>query len=769
MKRIGKIGIAGAAAAAAALYVAPAFFPLPEKLTAPLRPGLEFVDRQGRPLRQLLAGDLRLDEPAAFAEIPEHLIHATLAAEDQRFFSHNGIDFLGVARAIRDGLLRGRVVSGASTITQQLIKITSPPRRRGLEAKVIEVFSARKLEMHWTKQRILAAYLNRLPYGNQFTGCRAAARGYFGKPLADLSVAEAAFLAGLPNKPSRLNPYRRFDAAKKRQLWVLERMRAEGWIDEKECEAARNESLRIAPEGDLAFGAPHFVELLLQQETGRGLPEAGKVRTSLDLDLQRFVESAIDSGLQALDQRVGRRLSAQSAAVVIENATGAVRALAGSRDFFDSESGQVNGAWALRSPGSTLKPFTYLLALERGYTAATVLADLPVEYITPGGAYQPVNYDRGFRGPVPLREALACSLNVPAVRVLDDLGGAAPLHRLLTSDLGLTGLDPEPGKYGLGLTLGNAEVRLLELANAYACLARLGRFRPFRLTEEETQQGQVRESTLFDEDACWILADILSDNRARSAAFGLHSSLRFPWPVACKTGTSTDYRDNWTIGFTPEYTVGVWVGQFDNQPLQNVSGVNGAGLIFHAVMEELFRDSAPGWYPRPESVVRAEVDSLTGKRLTDDLPVRPGQSRTEWFRRGRLPSPAQPSDYDSDGRTLLPPSYGAWFASGSNSLGKVASVRKPGKGIAAVPLHIVSPMSGTVAYLDPDLPDGGRRFPLEIEGGAGESIEWSSETLSIEKTREQSWLILRPGRHRVTAADPETGRTAETEITVESL
>ncbi|MCB1079550.1 MAG: transglycosylase domain-containing protein, partial [Verrucomicrobiae bacterium] len=467
------------------------------------------------------------------------------------------------------------------------VKISSPPRSRNLRTKLVEMMTARKLEMSWDKDAILTAYLNRLPYGNQLTGCRAAARGYFGKPLGDLSVAESAFLAGLPNKPTRFNPYRNFDGARERQQYILGRLREEQWISDAQCSAAKTEALRLTESGPVGeFEAPHFIELVRMAEEDGGELSA---RTTLDLELQHFVEGEIEIQLRALDQLIGGRLSTQAGVVVIENATGEVLALAGSRDFFGSPGGQINGAWTPRSPGSALKPFTYLLALEQGKTAATVLPDVPVEFPTPTGAYRPVNYDRRFRGPVTVRRALANSLNVPAVRMLDAIGGPERLHSTLTKQLGFTGLDPDPNRYGLGLTLGTAEVRLIELTNAYACLARLGEYRPYRLT----QQGRIADSTLFDRDACWLIADILSDNLARAEAFGLNSPLRFPFRVAAKTGTSTDYRDNWTVGFTPEYTVGVWVGHFGNTPLQDVSGVSGAGPIFHAVMTELHRHVEP--------------------------------------------------------------------------------------------------------------------------------------------------------------------------------
>lgn len=757
----------GTLAFALAWWVIPACLPLPEKLGSPLSMGLRFTDRNGLPLRQLLAEDLRVDQPAKIDELPEHIVQATLAAEDQRFWSHGGLDVLALARSTRDAVMAGRIRSGASTISQQLIKISSPPRRRDFSAKVSEAFGARTLEMEWTKAEILEAYLNRLPYGNLHTGIRTAARGYFDKPLGDLSVAEAALLAGLPNNPTRLNPYRNPEGARKRQRVVLRRMREAGFITEQEHELALAEPLRYAPRGaSAAFRAPHVVDLMLTRPGGdAATPTAGPVRTTIDLDLQEQVEHLLQNLLASVETRSGKVSSgsAQGAVVVIENATGEVRALAGSRSYFESQGGQINGAWAARSAGSTLKPFTYLLALERGRSPATILDDLPVEYITPSGSYRPVNYNRQCRGPVTLRKALANSLNIPAVRVLDSLGGPAVLNGTLR-DLGFTSLDADASRYGLGLTLGNAEVRLLELTNAYSCLARLGEYRPWRLRADGDPVPPVRR---FSRESCYLIADILSDDDARADAFGYHSTLRLPFRAAAKTGTSTDYRDNWTVGFTPLYTVGVWVGHFDNTPMQNVSGVSGAGPVFHAVMLHLHRTAAPGWYARPGTLVEAPVDLLNGLRPPADGPL-PRRVHPEWFRAGTVPAEAPADAYDAEGRTLLPPHYAQWLRTEGTALANEAAART----ILSSPstaLRIISPTPGATAYLDPDLPGGGSRFPLRVEGGHDEPLEWSSETLDIEERNGQPMLVLRPGTHRVKVKDPKTGRQAFSELKVESL
>ncbi len=777
--------LVGGAGYLVAMHLAPRFFPLPEELEKRPPTGLLFVDREGRPVRRFLDGELRADEPAAFAEFPEKLVLATLAAEDSRFFSHRGVDFPGIARAVRDAALRRKIVSGASTITQQTVKLHSPARRRDFRTKLIEAFTARHLEMTLDKEAILAAYLNRLPYGNQFTGARAAARGYFGKPLADLSLAEAALLAGLPNKPTRLNPWRNLDGARWRQLWILGRMKELGYIDETQFAAALVEEPKLLPGHARTFHAPHFTELVLAQE-----PEAvaaaqrigTTLRTTLDLNLQQAVEGIVATELARLAHQAGEGNDLQAAAVVIENAGGEILALSGSRSFFGSAAGQVNGAWRPRSAGSTLKPFTYLLALQRGTTAATVLADTPIEYITPTGAYQPVNFDRRFQGPVSVRHALANSLNVPAVKLLDEIGGPTRLHDCLAKDLRFTSLAPAATEYGLGLTLGNAEVRLLELANGYATLARLGQWRPVRFlrdgekseirnpkSEPDRVGSATKEGQVFEAEAAWLIADILSDERARALSFGLNSPLNLPFRVAAKTGTSTDFRDSWTVGYTPDYTVGVWVGRFDNRPLKRVSGAMGAAPIFHQVMVRLHRGREPRWYERPANAVEAVVDRLSGKRPPEGLALPESRTRKEWFVRGRLPETAKANDYDAAGRTRLPLDYANWWRAESNPLKNDAFLEAVAETVAPPPFRIVSPLEGTVAFIDPDLPASGSRFPLRIAGSGGEEIEWSSESLAVEVIDGESWLVLKPGEHEVTAMDRKSGRAVKSRLKVEAL
>lgn len=737
-----------------AWFALPWCFPWPEELNAPPAPAAAFTAHDGTPLRRLLDGDRRAGEALTLAEIPEALVLATLAAEDQRFRAHGGVDWLAAARAVKDSLRAGRSVSGASTVTQQLVKIVQP-RPRTPWTKVTEIMTARRIEMTWSKDEILAAYLNRLNYGSFAAGCGEAARTFFDKPLQDCSLAECAFLAGLPQAPGRLSPWRNLDGAKKRQEWVLGRMKALDWITADEHDRAAAEPLRLARKSS-AFRAPHLVDMILAAQA-EDSPPGASVRTTLDLAVQDQCERAVRDRLS----RLAEHNVQHAAVVVLENATGQVLALVGSPDYTSARGGQVNGATARRSPGSALKPFTYLLAFQNGQSPAEIVDDLPVEFMTPTGVYRPENYNRRAAGPVSLRAALANSLNLSAVRTLQKHGGPAALMESLQS-CRVSTLTRRPDEYGLGLTIGGGEVTLLELTAAYACLARMGTHRAPVLLAEATAVPEVR---VFDPAACWLLADVLADNDARTRNFGMESALRLPFPVAVKTGTSTDYRDNWTVGYNARFTVGVWVGNFDNSPMRGVSGVSGAAPIFRDIFTWLDARHPVAWFERPAEVVEMEVDPLTGmprpQRLAGRRPV-----VVEKFLRSHAPAAdAGESAYDADGRVLLPRSYAAWLAGPDNWLGAqaVASANE-----AVTEFRILAPLNGATVLLDPDLPDDGRRLVLRTTAPAAD-VEWSCPTLKIESTARGALAVLEPGGHTLTARSTITGETQQASINVRRL
>lgn len=736
---------------AVAYFGLPRLVPLPKGLSEAWETGQIVTDRDGRPLRVPLHEGKYRTEYLQLGDMPESLILSTLAAEDRRFWTHGGLDFWAIARAARDGLGSRRVVSGASTITQQLIKISSTPSRRSPWTKIHEALAARRLEMTWPKKRILEEYLNRLDYGNNCRGVGAATRYYFQKPPMDLSLSECALLAGLPQAPSRLNPLRHPQAAKSRRDWVLGRI--------AQCHASRDQEARRAKEEALVtrtlnqpFGAPHAVDLAIQLADD----EAGSIETTIDGKLQAGVENALAAELARLEEAHVKN----GAAVVLDNATGEVLALSGSGDFFSLEGGQINGALRPRSAGSTLKPFTYALALERGKHAAMILADVPTRYLGPTGLLDAANFDRRFRGPVSFREALANSLNIPALRLLNDIGGPALLYQRLRS-LGLSSLNQPSDRYGLGLTIGNAEVRPLELCNAYACLARQGNYLSWKLLKKTPPlNGQA----LFSKEVAWLISDILSDNSARSGSFGMDSALRLPFPCACKTGTSTDFRDNWCLGYTPEFTVGVWMGNFDGTPMRGVSGGKGAALVFHEVMKLLAEKRPPSWYPRPEGLREYLVDRRTGALPSPGQTISPAFSRKEFFLASTPPSQCPAHAFDEQGRVLLPEAiYGEWWRDSSGTWSHLYGFEQP-RVLAPEAPKFISPIPNATYLLDPELAGGGRT--LGLDSSIGEAASWTCPSLRIDPKK--SSLELAPGRHEIILTDARTGAAASAWITVEA-
>ncbi len=722
--------------------------PMPAELEAGYVGSVEFLDREGRPLRLMLAEERRYAQHCSLAEVSPLLIAATLSAEDQRFRQHSGVDPQAIARAVFSAVRGGQAQSGASTITQQLVKLARPgPRTAG--RKLIEMWLALRVERTWSKDRILEEYLNRLDYGNLEVGIVAASRYYFAKPPSDLSAAEAAFLAGLPRAPTRLDPHEHLAAAQQRQRWVLGRMRNDAQLDSASYARAVAEPLHLASASRI-FAAPHFVDLLLSQR-GVVSPNGGPLRTTLDLELNRFVERSLEEQLR----KIVDKHATSGAVVVIHNPTGDVLALASSGDYFRPGAGQINAAWMIRSPGSAVKPFTYLLALERGANPCTVVPDVPTDFPTDTGLYRPNNYNHRFYGPVSLRFALGNSLNVGAIRTLQLAGGPEELHRRL-ADLGITTLHHDTEYYGLGLTLGNGEVRLLELTSAFATIGRLGVHRPWRLLLREPR-GIAPDRRVCDARAAFLVADMLADNSARASSFGLDSYLAFDFPVACKTGTSSDYRDNWAMGVTPEFTVGVWVGNVDGSVMRGITGVTGAAPILHDVFTHLHEQRGTSWFAAPDGIASHSIHPLTGRLAAT------GQAGAVTEKCLWPPEGARSSDFDVNGRVVLSSEYAPWLASAQNSLGDLATCAGIGP-----ELRILQPPPGATYFLDPDLPVDAQWVSLRAE--AAGQITWSCASLPCEQAGGRQRVQLRSaGRHVISARDAVTGRTVETWIEVREL
>ncbi|MCX6563628.1 MAG: penicillin-binding protein 1C [Candidatus Aminicenantes bacterium] len=581
---------------------------------------IRLEDRKGVLLREVLSDEGGRCRWVGLKDISPDLLSATLASEDRHYLAHSGVNLYAIFRAFVQNLKNQRVVSGASTITQQVVRNVYH-FRRNLVSKILEAWLAVRLERTMSKDEILVQYLNRISYGNQAFGIEAASQLYFDKSASDLSLAEAAFLSTLPRAPSELNPYRHFRAAEKRQKELLRRMKEMGLITVDRMDRALQEPLGLRTEKD-KFRAPHFCDFILERVPPAERRAIAAIRTTLNFSLQEKVETLLKGHLDALEKKG----ITNGAVIVLDNRTGEILSMAGSRDFFDERhDGQVNGALALRQPGSTMKPLTYALALEKGMTAATILEDVPTQFLTLEGSFMPENYDERYHGPIRLRSALASSYNIPAVAVLQTLGPDLLYRRL--KELGFSSLQKSPDFYGVGLTLGNGEVTLLELTRAYAALARGGSAIDDRSVigmilkdgSERTPAGPAEPRPVYSPGAAYIITDILSDKDARVPTFGYNSPLNFPFAVAAKTGTSKDFRDNWTVGYTPRFTVGVWVGNFDGSPMHGVSGMTGAGPLFKDIML-LLSPGESGSFEEPRSLVHVRICPMSGELVSPRCP-----------------------------------------------------------------------------------------------------------------------------------------------------
>jgi penicillin-binding protein 1C len=748
----------------------------PGLLDAAEQPSTLVVDRQGRALYEALSVDGTRAMPMTADRIPPVLEAATTAAEDRRFYSHVGVDPIAVARALKANLAAGAVVEGGSTITQQVAKLLldrrTPGERRGVLRKVEEALVALRLEHRRGKRDILAMYFNLASYGNQISGVERASRAYFGVSASMLTPAQAAFLAGLPQRPSAFNPYRRMDAALARQRVVLARMVATKTLSAEQAHEAREERIGLTRERT-PFTAPHFVRMVL---TSAGVARPARIETTLDGDLQADVSGIIRSHRDLLLQHG----ASNAAVVVLDNTTGEWLAWEGSGDYFDRDkAGTINGPTMPRQPGSALKPFTYALAFDRGYTPASVLPDVPSSFPTsePGVVYTPRNYDGRYRGPLLARFALAGSENVPAVALAAEMG-VPDLMRLL-SRAGLTTFDRTAAHYGLGLTLGNAEVRLDELVAAYAALARGGEWIEPTFLPRDRTTATVRR--LVSSRAAFWVTDILSDGEAREFAFGRGGNLELPFAVAVKTGTSQAYHDNWTIGYSRQVTVGVWVGNFDRTPLRNSSGVTGAAPIFHAVMLAAQRRiGGPSWPEAAEAIVaqprdttRAEVCALSGMAANAWCPLR----RREWVAAGAAPLPCSWHHHAGEGLlTFWPAEYHAWARQQGLTAPALVSDAAParrelsGTGVherKRTELEIVSPPEDATYLIDPTLRREFQTLPLRASSTSGGLVEWTVSGRAVGSSRSGAAVDwpLTPGRHRIVAKD-DGGREAEVTVTV---
>ncbi|MEM7127311.1 MAG: transglycosylase domain-containing protein [Chloroflexota bacterium] len=833
--------------------------------TRRLRPSTQILDRHGILLYEVVDPNAGKQVNLVLDQLPPTCVQAILATEDSRFYNHPGIDLVAILRALwqnaRAGVLLGNpIVSGGSTLTQQLARnlLMEPEERyeQTVRRKIREAWLAWRLERRYTKNQILALYLDQAYYGNFAYGLEAASQVFFAKPAAHLSRGECSLLAGLIQYPSGYNPLIAPDVAKARQLTVLRLMEESSYIDAQERSQIAAEPLRYRS-NLFEIEAPHFVmyvqELLAEALGAERLRDGGlRITTTLDLHLQHEAERSITNQLARLNCQAPSRCQDNidpnrrvdnAAGVILDASTGEILTMVGSPDYFDERiQGNVNATLTLRQPGSAIKPFTYAAAVDPKWksvtnlsplTPASILADLPVSYpvkeddgsIAP---YTPVNYDRTYHGPVSVRTALGSSYNIPTVKVLNRIG-VKTLQRIAN----LAGIDSFSGEHGLALTLGSGEVRLLDLAGAYGIflngyplnptailaiesiddphwqidLEHPNLSRPRKIDDgltsgaaearEVPQQNEV--GSVISPQAAYLITDILSDNQARTPGFGVNSVLKLPFPAAVKTGTTTDWRDNWTMGYTTERIVGVWVGNADNTPMLDVSGVDGAGPIWRDLMKAAHNEPPPS-FTQPPGVIERAICTPSGLLPTPVCPM---------VRRERFIEQSEPTRYDdqfvaidvdlatglraSRGTPkermaqrvywMLPAEYREWML--SNGIETPPAYPTQDEIVhsspipSSEPLVLSVPASYSVFRLANGIPAEHQR--IELSGFANTDSPWQTLRLVKDGTiigstqnsdHLSSWWTLEAGTHRFwIEGEPEEGgevvRSQESVVVVE--
>ncbi|TXJ16258.1 penicillin-binding protein 1C [Brachyspira aalborgi] len=552
-----------------------------------------------------------------YSNLPQNLIEAVISAEDKNFFKHKGIDYKAILRAFISNLLNRKIVSGGSTITQQLSK-SIIHRERNYINKFYEALDSIRLEKNLTKEEILTEYLNRIFFGNNCYGIGAAAELYFKKEVKDLNINESVILASIIKSGTKFNPYKYEERLHLRKIYVLGQMKNNNYIKEEEYNNYINENTTIYTNREKnILKAPHFVMYIKDSLDKLKYSNITEVKTTLDYKMQKEASLVISNASQSLHSFNVRNISC----VILNAKTGEVLSMIGSMDYFDKETdGSVNGAIALRQPGSALKPFLYAYLFDKGESPASVIGDIKTYINSPGGDYIPENFDRKYRGPVTIRDALANSLNIPAVRWLSKYSLKDFQNILLKS--GLRSIDKNPDYYGYSLVLGSAEVRLIDLASAYTIFPNSGIFiNHYSAVSLKKENGEIfyfpkksyTHKRVISEESAYLINKILSDRNARMGSFRSYRGLVYPFSIAIKTGTSKGSRDAWAIGYTKDYIVGLWLGDFKGSEMINITGGNGAVPILYDLFSMLNKSQKETKWNKPKDIIEREICLISGK------------------------------------------------------------------------------------------------------------------------------------------------------------
>lgn len=765
-------------------YDLPSIDSLPENLN---QPSVRITDRNGKLLYEVIPADGGRNAVLSVENIPQCMKDATIAVEDKNFYQNPGVDIGGIVRAVWINLRGGETLSGGSTITQQVARtllLRDEVAERTLRRKLRETVLAWQLTREYSKDEILALYLNQIYYGGMAYGIEAASQTYFGKPASELLLPECAMLAGLPQTPGVYNPFTNPDLALERQRVVLGLMEKNGFITSQQRTDAENSPLSYNP-APYPIQAPHFVWMVMDvldelYAAGQlSMDESLVIRSTLNADIQEAAEQIVKRRIEhfkPLEGGVNPNVN-NAALIAIDPRTGEILSLIGSADYFDeSIYGALNMVTSPRQTGSAFKPIIYAAALDPAradaWTAGTSILDVTTTFVTKDGQpYVPVNYDGKEHGYVTVREALGSSLNVPAVLTLQNIGVKDVIA--LANQLGVKSLR-DPQQYDLSLALGGGEMSLLELSRAYAALANEGRFTGTSLIlDVRDADGNIlyvpEKQTLrqvIDPLVAWLISDILSDDRARSIGFEVNSVLKIDRVAAVKTGTTTNFHDNWAIGYTPDMLVGVWVGNSDHQAMHNVTGLTGAAPIWAETMRAILQGQPDKKFTQPRGLIQVEVCDLSGLLPTAACP----HTRTEWFINGTQPKIFDNFYLQTDTGEIvldLPVEAQDWARSQGLRLMDVAN--------STIGLTLTSPVNNTTYRITSDLDLSAQQVAVSALTDTDLTqltfFVDGLEIVSFSSPPFQTWWTLSVGVHRFwaegLAVNGELLRSSEVTITVE--
>ncbi|MDH7552208.1 MAG: transglycosylase domain-containing protein [Spirochaetota bacterium] len=704
-------------------------------LTANNKSPITIYDRHGLVLMEITDGKKGLSQSVKIQEVPSEFIDLLLFSEDRNFYDHWGISLKGIARALYQNLQVMHIVSGGSTITQQLVKSKKEIVRNTAVSKLAEIIEAIRLECHFSKKEILQTYINEVYMGNNIYGFEKAAQVYFDKHLYQCDLLEQAFLISLVKAPEWYNPYKNPETIVKRARMLLDKAsRNVIKLTPLQQEAYRNKKIYLQYDEN-TICAPLFCLYALSKarELFPG-KDITKIYTTLDAALYKDLLAVVRNSLSTLKDKN----ALHAAIVMIDNKTMEIMAMIGSVDFFDYGKGQVDATLVKKQVASTMKPFAYALALDKGiFHTSSILPDVYTQFYSKVGNYIPKNFSQSYHGPIRLAKALGCSYNIPAVYVINTVG-MVPFYNFIRS-IGFDSINRSPSFYGLGIVLGNAEVTLLELANAYTIFPREGIFEHANCIRKIVDRGGKEYVVTSDKgirvlqpSTCYLINHILSEYKYKVEAFGLHSAIHFPFPFAAKTGTSKDFKDNFVAGYNKNITCAVWVGNLYNETLDNLPAVSGAGIVLKNILLHLWNSGFPFakfTFPTKE-VHEVRICMLSG------LPATPFCPQTEY----ELYAHAVPKGvctWHSSGKTTVPAEYVRWAAEKHYSVLKDSAVR------------IIFPKNGATFKIDKTVRKSLQAIPLQAAGTKKE-IQWFVDGHFIGKGNEIVWQ-LQQGNHRICA------------------